>query len=239
MKNSDLQRLDKIIASQTGASRSDARKGIRFGKALVNGKAVRDPAEQFDPNAAEIVYRGQALSYKKHTYILINKPKGVLSASSDKSRQTVIDLLPQHLKRANLAPVGRLDKDTTGLLIITDDGEFAHKVISPKSNILKTYKVTLDGTLTKEMTEQFANGIILADGTACRPAELEIIGERIACVRISEGKYHQIKRMFGVVGLGVNELERIAVGSLKLPDDLPYGQAIELSEEQKKDIFQQ
>ena len=230
------ERFDKIIATQFNISRKDARIAIRRGKATLDGKILRDFGALVNVDA-DITFNGQALNYKKFVYILMNKPKGVLSASSDKNKQTVVDLVPEHLRRQGLFPVGRLDKDTTGFLIITDDGEFAHKAISPKYEVYKTYTVTLDGKLTDEMVKAFAEGIILADGTVCRKAELEIISDCVARVKICEGKYHQIKRMFGVVGLGVNELKRESVGGLALPEDLREGDYIELSKQDIMAIF--
>ena len=232
-----MQRLDKIISSQFNISRSIARTEIRRGKVTVNGEVVRDPSLQFSPEVQEISYRGQTINYKKFIYIMMNKPKGVLSASSDKSRETVVDLLPDSLKRNNLFPVGRLDKDTTGLLIITDDGDFAHKVLSPKKNVYKTYIAHLDGDVTDEMTEIFKNGVTLADGQICKSAELKRISKNVAQIKIPEGKYHQIKRMFGTVGLGVNELHRKSVGALVLPQDLTFGESRELNMNEVESIF--
>ncbi len=233
----NLQRLDKIISTQLNIPRSVARKHIRWGKVSVDGKVLRDPAVQVSPESA-IEYRGQAVVYKEHIYIIMNKPKGVLSASNDKSRETVVDIVPDDLRRNGLAPVGRLDKDTTGLLIITDDGDFAHNVISPKKNVIKTYEVLLDGEITDDMIPVFEEGIVLADGTKCRPAVLKRIAENKAEIKISEGKYHQIKRMFGTVGLGVNELKRTALGGLKLPEELGEGECRELSESEISCIFE-
>lgn len=230
------ERFDKIIATQFNISRKDARIAIRRGKATLDGKILRDFGALVNVDA-DITFNGQALSYKKNVYILMNKPKGVLSASEDKNRKTVVDLVPEELRRNGLFPVGRLDKDTTGFLIITDDGDFAHKAISPKYEVYKKYLVTLDGELTDDMVKAFAEGITLADGTSCRKAELEIVESKVARVKICEGKYHQIKRMFGVVGLGVNELKREAVGSLSLPENLAEGECIELTNEQIKAIF--
>jgi len=230
------QRFDKIIASQFNISRKDARIGIRKGKGSVDGTVIKDPAAQVSVEA-EITYGGQVLEYKKYIYILMNKPKGVLSATTDKNKKTVVDLVPKELKRNNLFPVGRLDKDTTGLLIITDDGEFAHNAISPKKNVLKTYVATLDGTVSEEMVEAFSKGVILADGTACKKAYLKPLGNNKAEIKISEGKYHQIKRMFGTVGLGVNELKRTGFGSLTLPEDLAEGDCVELKIEEIKALI--
>ena len=230
------ERFDKIIATQFNISRKDARMAIRRGKATLNGKVLRDFGTLVEVDS-DITFNGQALNYKKFIYILMNKPKGVLSASSDKNKKTVVDLVPGHLRRQGLFPVGRLDKDTTGFLIITDDGEFAHKAISPKYEVYKNYIVTLDGELTDDMVKAFAKGIVLADGTLCRKAELEILSDNVARVKICEGKYHQIKRMFGVVGLGVNELKRVSVGSLSLPENLAEGECVELSAQEIEAIF--
>lgn len=229
-----MQRLDKIIASQFNISRTDAKTQIRRGQATVNGEVVRDPAFSVCPEKDSITLGGQALNFKKFIYIVMNKPKGVLSASSDKKRQTVVDLVPKELRRPNICPVGRLDKDTTGLLILTDDGQFAHKVISPKSDIKKVYEVTLDGEITQDAADKFAEGIVLHDGTKCLPAGLEIINRNIVKVEIREGKYHQIKRMFGVIGLGVNELKRLSIGDFTLPSDLKEGECREMTERQIK-----
>ena len=230
------ERFDKIIANQFNISRKDARIGIRRGKGTVDGQVVRDPSLLVD-TASKIVFDGQALEYKKFVYILMNKPKGVLSASEDKSRKTVVDLVPKEFKRNGLFPVGRLDKDTTGLLIITDDGDFAHRAIAPNKNVYKTYEATLDGAVTNEMVEAFSKGVILADGTVCKKARLASIAPNKAQIMISEGKYHQIKRMFGTVGLGVNELKRTAIGGLRLPSDLGEGECFLLTEQEINSIF--
>lgn len=232
-----MQRLDKIIASQFNISRSIARRDIKRGLVELNGKTVKDFSLQANPEKDKIIYNGQALNYKEYIYILMNKPAGILSASSDKNRETVVDLVPESLSRQDLFPVGRLDKDTTGLLILTDDGDFAHKAISPKSNIFKTYRVFLDGPIPKTAIKLFEQGVTLADGTKCRPAILSILEDSVAEVKISEGKYHQIKRMFGVIGLGVNRLERIAFGKLVLPDNLKLGECRELEKQEIIAIF--
>lgn len=231
------QRLDKIISSQFNLSRSVARKHIGWGRVTVNGKQRRDPSEQFDPDSCHIEYSGQALNYKEHIYIIMNKPSGVLCASNDKNRQTVIDLIGEDLKRNGLFPVGRLDKDTTGLLLITDDGDFSHKVIHPKKRIAKVYKALLDTELNKEAVLAFSEGVTLADGEKCRPSKLTLLGNKEALVEITEGKYHQIKRMFGTVGAGVCALERISIGALSLPADIEEGSCRELTDREKELIF--
>ncbi len=223
-----MQRIDKIIANQFNISRTDAKSSIRRGRVSVDGEVVKDPAFSVCPEACSISFEGQALNFKKHIYIAMNKPKGVLSASNDKKRETVVDLVPQNLRRSGICPVGRLDRDTTGLILLTDDGQFAHKVISPKSGIAKIYEVILDGEICHSAVEEFARGITLADGTKCMPAGLEILSPCKARVEIKEGKYHQIKRMFGVIGLGVNELKRLSIGSFSLPQDINEGECREM-----------
>lgn len=230
-------RLDKFISSQLNISRKEARAAILRGRAAVDGTTVRAADFKIDENADSVTFDGQALSYKKHIYIIMNKPRGVLSASDDKRQRTVIDLIPENLRRNGLFPVGRLDKDTTGLLIITDDGDFAHRVLSPKKEIFKTYIAVLDGEITPDMPEKFLNGIVLADGTKCRRAFLRRVDKNTAEIKICEGKFHQIKRMFGTVGLGVNALERTAIGNFYLPEDLPQGACSETDSEALESIF--
>lgn len=226
------QRLDKFISNQLILSRSIVRTGIQRGRATVNDVKIRDAGMLIDADNDVVTYEGNIVGYKEYVYILMNKPQGVLSAATDKSRQTVVDLVPEYLRRPEIAPVGRLDKDTTGLLLITDDGVFAHNCISPKKEITKSYIATLDGDINDEMISQFKSGVILADGTVCRPATLERIDENIARIIITEGKYHQVKRMFGTVGLGVNSLHRESIGGLFLPDTLKSGECIEMTKEQ-------
>ena len=225
------QRLDKLISNQLLISRSVVRTGIYRGKATVNGEPVRDPAAQID-TAAEIIFDGQAVSFKEYLYILLYKPKGVICATEDKSQKTVLDLLPDNIRRRQMAPVGRLDKDTTGLLLITDDGVFAHECISHKKKISKTYIACLDGDIKEDMITSFKEGVVLADGTVCRSAELQRIEENKARIIITEGKYHQIKRMFGTVGLGVNSLHREAIGNLTIPADMREGDWIEMTKQE-------
>ncbi|MEE1239626.1 MAG: pseudouridine synthase [Acutalibacteraceae bacterium] len=230
-------RLDKLIASQLNISRKDARSGIRRGLAAVNGETVKNSDFLIDLENDEILYDGQAVVYKKFIYIVMNKPAGVLSASSDKKRETVVDLVPENLRRKGLFPVGRLDKDTTGLLIITDDGDFAHRVLSPQKNIFKTYKAELDGDITEQTLNIFSKEITLADGTVCRRAYFKKLDKRTAEIKICEGRYHQIKRMLGVADLGVNTLERIAIGKYMLPELLQRGECIEVSRSELASVF--
>lgn len=230
------ERFDKIISNQFNISRKEAKIGIKNGKGTINGVVVKNPAVSVDTES-DIFYNGEKLDYKKHLYVLMNKPRGVLSASEDKSRKTVVNLLPAKWRRDGMAPVGRLDKDTTGFLIITDDGDFAHRVISPNKNVDKTYIAFLDNDITEEMKVSFSKGVVLADGTVCKSAVLERLSENVALIKISEGKYHQVKRMFGTVGLGVNGLKRVSVGGLSLPQDLAEGDCRLLCDEEIGLIF--
>ena len=233
----NTQRLDKIISTQLPLSRREARRDIKIGKVTVDGNVIKDFGYLADAENQKIEYNGQAVEYKKYIYIVMNKPQGIISASNDKSRQTVVDLVPENLRRAGLFPVGRLDRDTTGILLITDDGEFGHTLTSPKKNISKVYEALLDGEVSAEACGLFEKGIILADGTRCAPAALKPLNNCKALVKITEGKYHQIKRMFGVVGLGVNGLKRISIGGLRLPADLKEGECRELTMEEFDGIF--
>lgn len=232
----NFQRLDKIISSQLNISRSIARTDIRKGKVTVDGNIIKDPSAAVEPNSSQIEYCGQTVEFKEHIYLVMNKPKGVLCATQDKNKTTVVELVPDNLRRTGIFPVGRLDRDTTGLLLLTDDGDFAHRVISPKSDIMKRYVVDLDAPISPDAAEKFRQGVVLADGTQCKPAELSVLEEIRALVTISEGKYHQIKRMFGTIGLGVNELQRISIGGLSLPKDILQGECRELTKEELESI---
>lgn len=220
-----MERLDKTVSKAGALSRTEARGFILRGLVSVDGQAVRDIGFKVDPQKQSICLKGKLLSYKKYVYIVMNKPKGVISAGNDKAAKTVVDLLDDNLKKRKLFPVGRLDKNTTGLLIITDDGDFAHKLLSPSKKVPKEYIVTLDGDISENLVSEFAKGLTLADGTNLAPAELEILNPKNrAKVKIVEGKYHQIKRMFGLFNLGVDELQRVSFGGLKLPKDIEEGE---------------
>ncbi len=225
-----MERLDKVVSKSKGVSRSEARGLILRGLISVNGGVVRDIGAKVNFSVDEISLEGDDLSYKEHIYIVMNKPKGVLSASEDKRTNTVVDLLDDSAKRRNPFPVGRLDKNTTGMLILTDDGDFAHRLLSPKKKVPKEYIAVLDGEITSTVISGFEKGVTLADGTKLSPAKLTVLDSPfVAGVTIIEGKYHQIKRMFGVFGLGVNELSRVSFGGLKIPSDLKEGQWRELN----------
>ncbi|MEE0946319.1 MAG: pseudouridine synthase [Acutalibacteraceae bacterium] len=223
-------RLDKYISNQTLFSRSEIRKMIFKGQVTVNANIVTQPDFKVMETDA-VCLDGQEISYQKFVYIVMNKPKGVLSASEDKNCKTVVDLLPEKYSKRNIFPAGRLDKDSTGMVLLTDDGDFAHRITSPKHHIEKSYIVTLDAPVTLEIIDGFKNGVILADGSRCKPCICETVGERVARVILTEGKYHQIKRMFGVYDVGVVELHRERMGNFCLPSTLGYGDFMEINPE--------
>ena len=232
-----LGRVDKLISLQLNISRNDTKTMLKSGRITVNGVVVKKPETKIDTEKDIVCIDKKEIDVCEFVYLMMNKPKSVLCASTDKRAKTVIDIVQPDLKRKGLFCVGRLDKDTTGLLLITDDGDFSHKVISPKSMIPKKYEVEVDGIITEQMITIFKEGIVLADGTKCLPATLTIISDNVAHVVIYEGKYHQIKRMFGVVNLGVVNLKRLQIGGLKLDESLKEGEMKKLSKNELSSIF--
>lgn len=223
-----MERIDKIISSQTNYSRKDVKKLILQKKISVNGKVAKKPEQKVNEQQDEIYIDGNKLEIKKYIYLILNKPKGYISATEDRTAKTVLDLVPEKYMRRGLFPAGRLDKDTTGMMIITDDGEFAHNILAPKKHIEKTYRVQIDIDITDEMREKFKQGIVLKDHV-CRPATIVVEDKNTALITITEGKYHQIKRMFGCFGAKVVNLHRISMGGLQLPKDLREGECRELT----------
>ena len=233
----DLQRLDKIISTQTSYSRKEIKKLARQGDIRVNGIVCKTSDIKIDPQHDTIEVLGESIVYSQYVYYMMNKPKGVLSASNDKNAVTVVDILSDELKRKNLFPAGRLDKDTTGLLIITDDGDFAHRMLSPSKKVYKHYIATLEKPVEDSYKERFENGIVLADGTVCQKAFFEKLGTNRALVKICEGKFHQVKKMFAACNNTVAYLQRVQIGELKLDRDLEPGQARKLTQSEKEAIF--
>lgn len=227
-----LVRLDKLLAGAGFGSRSDIKKLVRKGGVLIDGRAAVSADEKVDPNASQIAVNGQAFVYKEHLYLMLNKPAGVLSASNDKRAKTVVDLVPPALFRPGLFPAGRLDRDTEGFVLLTDDGQLAHKILSPKSHIPKIYYAQLDGPIDPAAVAAFAQGIALDDGTVCMPAELTVLGANAAQVVLHEGKYHQVKRMFAAVGRTVLYLKRTQMGRVPLDENLALGECRELTRQE-------
>ena len=220
------QRLDKIIASTGRWSRREVKDLVRQGRVTVNGAAARAAEEKADPETAEIAVNGEVLTWRAYTWVMLNKPAGYLSATEDGRGATVLDLLPQELQRQNLFPVGRLDKDTEGLLLLTNQGGLAHDLLSPKKHVDKEYFVRVEGRLSAADCEAVKAGLHLGDGLVCQPAELELLPGENGCeahITIREGKFHQIKRMMACLGKPVAYLERVRMGNLTLDSALSRG----------------
>lgn len=235
------ERIDKIISSQGLLSRSEAKTLIKNGEVTLNGRTVNDCALKVC-YGDDIFVGGKKLFWAEHIYIMLNKPSGVVSAREDKDYKTVVDILPAQLKRKNLFPAGRLDKDTTGFCLITDDGDFAHNILAPSHHVTKTYLAKLSCPIDYEKAKKdFADGVVLSDGTVLLSAILtavELSDNPVYKVVIKEGKYHQIKRMFAQHNAYVTQLKRIAIGGLPLDDTLKEGDARLLSAEEVKSIVE-
>ena len=226
-------RLDRWLATVSAGSRSEVKQWIRGGQAAVNGRVILDPALSFETEKDSLSLNGRALDGRVMRHVMLYKPAGILTAARDAKQPTVMDLLPPVYRSIGCMPVGRLDKDTTGLLLLTCDGELNHRLLSPGRHVEKRYRALTDGTLTQEDAEAFAAGMDLGDFTA-QPARLTILGPSLAEVVIAEGKFHQVKRMFEAVGREVLELHRSAFGPLELDPALAEGQWRELTAEEEK-----
>ena len=228
-----MERIDKLLSVSMNISRTDAGALIKRGRVSVNGVSVKNQGFKVDSERDIIECDGKRVTYNKFVYIMMNKPKGVVSASEGERAKTVVDILPNDMKRKNLFPAGRLDKDTTGFVLITDDGAFAHRILSPKNHIPKTYIATLDKPFDSQVVSAFEQGIRLMDDV-CMPASLGALdGDcTMAVVTIRQGMYHQIKRMFKKFGITVTELERVKMGGLDLDKNLKSGQCRYLSPEE-------
>ena len=230
-----MERIDKIIATQTNYSRKEVKKLVLQKRVMVNGEIISKSDIKVDENNDKIEIDGNKINVKKYIYLILNKPKGYISATEDPKMPTILDLVPEQYLHRNLFPAGRLDKDTTGLMLITDDGEFAHNILAPKKHIKKVYKVEIDIPINEIMINGFKNGVKLNDGI-CKTAGLEKLDTYIGKVTLTEGRYHQIKRMFGCFGAKVVNLERIAMGNFQLPNDLKQGECRELTEKEIEEI---
>ncbi|MDE6408571.1 MAG: rRNA pseudouridine synthase [Anaeroplasmataceae bacterium] len=223
-------RLDKLLAHMGYGSRKEVKTFIRKGYVLLNGEAVFDDDIKVDEENDEIILLDQSVEYQKQIYLLLNKPKGYVSATYDTKEPTVLDLIEETQK--GLFPVGRLDKDTTGLLLITNDGKLAHELLSPKHHVAKTYELTFTGEFKNSFVNQFKEGIVLEDGYICKPALFTLIEPQRGKITIFEGKFHQIKRMMLALGMEVTSLRRISFGDLELPKDLAEGEYRPLTKEE-------
>lgn len=221
------ERLDKIIASMGRYSRREVKQLVKEGLVLVDGRLARSAEDKYDAEAVAITVAGEVLAYRRFTYVMLHKPAGVLSATEDGRGETVLDLLPKEYRKMGLFPVGRLDKDTEGLLLLTNDGETAHDLLAPKKHVDKVYYTRVTGTLTQSDCDAFAAGMTLRDGLVCQSAGLTILSagqESEALVTIREGKFHQIKRMLAELGKPVLYLKRLQMGALKLDEALHIGE---------------
>lgn len=228
-----MERLDKIISATGKKSRREVREMVRQGRVLVDGKPAPAADMKVDPQTAVILLDGEPLGYEKFTYVMLHKPAGVLTATEDRRQETVLDLLPPELRRRAPSPVGRLDKDTEGLLLLTNDGQLAHRLLSPKSHVDKVYYARVDGALEPGDIAAFAAGMTLGDGLECLPAGLEILSPTEALVTLREGKFHQVKRMLAARGKPVLYLKRLSMGRLRLDPALAPGAWRMLTEEER------
>jgi len=234
-------RLDRFLSGQTALSRKELTALIRSGAVTVNGTAVRKPETNMQPETDAVMLRGEPVIYSEFHWFLLHKPAGVITASRDPKQQTVLDLLKPQDRLPKLFASGRLDIDTEGLLLITDDGVTSHKMLSPKHHVPKYYLVQLAEPFREEYIAMFRSGILLREGDSeeqCLPAECVSIGERLAVLELHEGKYHQVKRMFAAAGNHVDHLLRAAIGGLKLPPKLPSGAYISILNKDVNAVFQ-
>lgn len=229
-------RLDKYLAEMGAGTRKEVRKMIRDGRVIINGQKENDPGRKV-MEGEEVCADGAPVVYEKYVYYMLHKPAGVISATEDAREQTVLDLIDEK-KRKGLFPVGRLDRDTEGLLLITNDGELAHRLLSPKRHVDKVYFARLDGPVGEEEKKLFAQGLKVDDTLTALPAELEILdGKNEVRVTVREGKYHQVKRMFQAVGREVLYLKRLSMGPLVLDEQLPAGAYRRLTGEEESAII--
>ena len=234
-----MERLDKLLASTGRWSRAEVKRLVREGRVLADGRVAASAQEKYDAETVRFTVDGEPLQVREYAYVMLHKPAGVLSATEDGRGKTVLDLLPEPYRKRGLFPVGRLDKDTEGLLLLTDDGALAHALLSPKKHVDKVYFTRVEGTLTEEDCAAFAAGMVLGDGLECLPAGLEILSagaESEALVTLREGKFHQIKRMLAARGKPVRYLKRLSMGSLSLDEALAPGEWRELTETEVENL---
>lgn len=238
------QRLDKLLAHSGFGTRSEIKQLVKRGFVQVNGHTVKDSGLQVDPDADEIAVDGEPVAYREYVYVMLNKPQGVISATEDSRERTVLDLIDEPYRRCGLFPVGRLDKDTEGLLLLTNDGKLAHELLAPRKHVPKTYFALVEGRVNEQDQAGFRKGVTLDDGYTTLPAELVIAAEGDPAARkpaeieltIMEGKFHQVKRMFAAVGKRVVYLKRLRMGTLSLDESLAPGEYRELTERELEEL---
>ena len=231
-------RLDKCLADCGLGTRSEVKSLLKAKRITVNGKVVNNGKVQVNPEMDEILFDGEKIQYEEFVYMMMNKPKGVVSATEDNLHKTVLDLIDPVYFKKGVFPVGRLDIDTHGLLLLTNDGELAHRLLSPKKHVTKIYQARVEGVMTAEDVTAFENGIVLSDGTECMPARLDIFSttqdESVVQIHLKEGKFQQVKRMVKACGKTVVDLERLTMGPLKLDESLALGESRPLTEEERQ-----
>ena len=234
-------RLDKCLADCGLGTRSEVKSLLKAKRITVNGKVATNGKVQVNPETDEILFDGEAIQYEEFVYIMMNKPKGVVSATEDNLNKTVLDLIDPLYFKKGVFPVGRLDIDTHGLLLLTNDGELAHRLLSPKKHVTKIYQARVVGVMTAEDVTAFENGIVLSDGTECMPARLDILSttqdESVVQIHLKEGKFHQVKRMVKSCGKIVVDLQRLTMGPLKLDESLALGESRPLIEEELESLM--
>ena len=236
-------RLDKFLVACAVGSRTEVKNFLKSGRVTVNGKKEKSAKLQIDEETDEICFDGQKLDYEEFVYYMMNKPKGVISATEDPNHKTVLDLLDDYARAKEVFPVGRLDIDTHGLLLLTNDGKLAHALLSPKRHVDKTYLARINGVMTDADVETFAQGVPLKDFT-CQPAKLELVSvdtekdQSLVRVSIAEGKFHQVKRMVGYCGKEVVDLQRLTMGTLTLDEDLKRGEWRRLTKEELEGLLE-
>lgn len=231
-------RLDKCLADCGLGTRSEVKSLLKAKRITVNGKVATNGKVQVNPETDEIMFDGDKIQYEEFVYMMMNKPKGVVSATEDNLHKTVLDLIDPVYFKKGVFPVGRLDIDTHGLLLLTNDGELAHRLLSPKKHVTKIYQARVEGVMTAEDVTAFEKGIVLSDGTECMPARLDILSttqdESIVQIHLKEGKFHQVKRMVKACGKTVVDLERLTMGPLQLDKGLALGESRPLTEEERQ-----
>lgn len=232
-------RIDKILSNVGYGSRAEIKKYCKYGIIFVNGQVVNNPGLQVDPENDEIIFDGEKVNYREFVYIMLNKPGGYISATYDKFDPIVLDLIDSSYLVFEPFPVGRLDKDTEGLLVLTNDGQLSHRVLSPKKHVPKTYYAKVEGIVTNDDILEFENGVVLDDGYKTMPSQLKILkSDEISEIELTihEGKFHQVKRMFESVGKKVVYLKRLSMGNLKLDESLALGEYRELTIDEIKQM---
>ena len=231
-------RLDKMLGHSGYGTRREIKELCRSGVVRVADCVVKDSSAKIDPQQDVVTVRGERVLYEEFSYVMLYKPAGILlSATTDRMARTVLDLLPQEFSGAGLFPVGRLDKDTTGLLLLTNNGDWAHRITAPKKHVNKVYKATVSGTIPADVDARFQSSLVLDDGLVCLPARAVPSGAQELTITVQEGKFHQVKRMCAAVGLTVEALERLSIGALVLDPSLTPGQWRRLTEREKEAVF--